>query len=299
VILDGGGEPVPAGVPGELYTGGFGLARGYFDRPDLTAERFLPDGVSGLPGERLYRTGDRARWLSGGAIEFLGRLDHQVKVRGFRIELGEIETALGSHPAVVECVVVTREDRPGDRRLVAYVVPAGGLEPAPGELAGFLRQTLPEYMVPGVFVTLPSIPLSPNSKPDRAALPPPPDVTAGPQASFVPPRTRLEERIAAVWREVLGVSQVGIHDNFFSLGGHSLLILQAVSRLREEVGRPLSPIEMFEYPTVAALAKRLAPEDEEAAPVLAENRDRGAARRQALRRRPREAVPVGAEGEEE
>ena len=308
-ILDGGGEPVPVGVPGELYTGGLGLARGYLDRPDLTAERFLPDGVSGLPGERLYRTGDRARWLADGTIEFLGRLDHQVKVRGFRIELGEVESALGSHPAVTECVVVTREDRPGDRRLVAYLVPAAGLEPAPGELAGFLRQTLPEYMIPGVFVTLPKIPLSPNSKPDRAALPPPPDAMAGPQVSFVPPRTRLEERIAAVWREVLGVPRVGIHDNFFGLGGHSLLILQTVARLREETGRPLSPIEMFEYPTVAALAKRLAPqlpEDAEAAPVLARSRDRGAARRGALGagagggggRRPRpRAVPVGAGGE--
>jgi amino acid adenylation domain-containing protein len=297
VILDGGLEPVPVGVAGELYTGGLGLARGYFERPDLTAQRFVPDAASGLSGERLYGTGDRARWLAEGTIEFLGRLDHQVKVRGFRIELGEIETVLGRHPAVLESVVVTREDRPGDRRLVAYVVPAAGLEPAAGELAGFLRQTLPEYMIPGVFVTLGSIPLSPNSKPDREALPPPPDVTVGTEASYVPPRSRLEERIAAVWREVLGVARVGVHDNFFSLGGHSLLLLQAVARLREEIGEeigektglPLTPIELFEYPTIAALAKRLAPKEEEepGTSALDQSRDRGASRRQSLRRRPR------------
>jgi hypothetical protein len=153
--------------------------------------------------------------------------------------------------------------------------------------------------VPGVFVTLSAIPLSPNSKPDRAALPPPPDVTTAPEVSYVPPRNRLEERIAAIWREVLGIPRLGVHDNFFSLGGHSLLLLQAVTRLREEIGRPLTPVELFEYPTVAALARRLAPEEETAAPVLAESRDRGAARRQSLRRRPREVVPVGTERKEE
>ncbi len=299
VILDRDFAPVPVGVAGELYTGGLGLARGYFERPELTAERFVPDAVSGETGERLYGTGDRARWLADGTIEFLGRLDHQVKVRGFRIELGEIETVLGRHPAVLESVVVTREDRPGDRRLVAYVVPAAGLEPASGELAGFLRQTLPEHMIPSIFVTLSSIPLSPNSKPDRAALPPPPDVTVGTEASYVPPRSRLEERIAAIWREVLGVSRVGVHDNFFSLGGHSLLLLQAVARLRDElgdelgaeIGRSLTPIELFEYPTVAALAQRLAPpgEAEAGTSVLDRSRDRGASRRQSLRRRPRGA----------
>jgi amino acid adenylation domain-containing protein len=293
VILDRDFTPVPVGVAGELYTGGLGLARGYFERPELTAQRFVPDAVSGETGERLYGTGDAARWLADGTIEFLGRLDHQVKVRGFRIELGEIETVLGRHPAILESVVVTREDRPGDRRLVAYVVPAAGLEPAAGELAGFLRQTLPEYMIPGIFVTLGSIPLSPNSKPDRAALPPPPDVTLGTETSYVPPRSRLEERIAAIWREVLGVSRVGVHDNFFSLGGHSLLLLQAVARLRdeigEEIGRSLTPIELFEYPTVAALAKRLAPAEEKemGTSVLEQSRDRGASRRQSVRRRPR------------
>jgi nonribosomal peptide synthetase DhbF len=254
-----------------------------------------------LAGERLYRTGDRARWLPDGPLEFLGRLDHQVKVRGFRIELGEIETVLARHPAVVESVVVTREDRPGDRRLVAYVVPAGGVDPAPGELAGHLRRTLPEHMIPAAFVTLAAIPLSANSKPDRAALPPPADVEAGPRTSHVPPRTRLEERIAAVWREVLGVTRVGVHDNFFGLGGHSLLLLQAVTRLRQELGRPLTPIELFEYPTVAALAQRLAPgEETAAAAVVEEGRDRGASRRQPLRprSRPRIVAAVAPDGEE-
>ncbi|HZF12916.1 MAG TPA: phosphopantetheine-binding protein, partial [Thermoanaerobaculia bacterium] len=275
--------------------------RGYLGRPELTAARFVPDPFGDRPGERLYRTGDRGRYGADGNLEFLGRLDEQVKVRGYRIELGEIETALARHPAVLESVVVTREDRPGDRRLVAYVVPAAGLEPVPGELAGYLRRSLPEYMVPSAFVTLETMPLSPNSKPDRAALPPPPDVTSGIETSYVPPRTRLEERIAAVWREVLGVARVGVHDNFFSLGGHSLLLLQAVARLREESGKSLTPIELFEYPTVAALAQHLAPEESAApgsAPVLAQGRDRGAARRQSLRRRSRGAAPVLLEEED-
>jgi hypothetical protein len=305
-ILDGRGEPVPVGVAGELLTGGLGLARGYFDRPDLTAERFVPDGTSGLAGERLYRTGDRARWLADGTLEFFGRMDHQVKVRGFRIELGEVETALARHPAVAESVVTAREDRPGDRRLVAYVVPPHGLAPTAGDLAAHLRRTLPEYMIPGAFVILAAMPLSANSKPDRAALPPPADVTTAPSASYVPPRTLLEERIATIWRDVLGVARVGVHDNFFGLGGHSLLLLQAVSRMRAGLGRPLAPIELFEYPTVAALAQHLAPADEaaaaagaSAAAAVEQNRERGASRRESLRRRPRQAVVVTPAGEEE
>jgi len=299
-ILDGALAPQPAGVAGELHVGGLGLARGYFGRPDLTAERFVPDPFSGLPGERLYRTGDRCRWLPDGTVEFLGRTDHQVKVRGFRIELGEIETVLARHPAVAECVAMAREDRPGDRRLVAYVVPAGHGAPAPGELAAFLGRTLPGHMIPAVFVSLPRMPLSPSGKPDRAALPPPPDVTAGREGSYVPPRTRLEERIAAVWREALGVERVGAHDNFFSLGGHSLLLLAAVARLREELGRPLQPIEMFEHPTVAALALHLAPAGEGSGVGAEERgRHRGAARRQSLGRRARGPVTAVPEPEEE
>jgi nonribosomal peptide synthetase DhbF len=231
-------------------------------------------------------------------LEFLGRLDQQVKVRGFRVEPGEIETVLGRHPAVLACAVLARQDRPGDRRLVAYVVAAGGLAPAPGELAAHLRRTLPEHMLPEVFVTLPEMPLSAHGKPDRAALPPPPDATAGDGASHVPPRSRLERQIAALWREVLGVARVGAHDNFFGLGGHSLLLLQAVARMRRELGQPISPIEIFEHPTVAALARHLEPAAEQApAGTVERSLDRGAHRRLALRQRLTAGAAVAQVGE--
>ncbi len=288
-ILDDQLRPVPAGVRGELYGGGLGVARGYFGRPDLTAEKFVPDPFAERPGARLYRTGDVARWFPDGTIEFFGRRDTQVKIRGFRIEPGEVETVLGKHPAVAETVVVAREDRPGNRRLLAYVVFAPGAAATAVELQEFLRRELPDYMVPPAFVKLESLPLTTAGKVDRAALPAPEDAGRESQASYVPPRTELEATIAAVWREVLDLPQVGVHDNFFDLGGHSLLLLRAVSRLSEILGREMPKGRMFEHPTVAALARVLS-EEETAAPAAPElelSQDRAAARRESIRQRRR------------
>jgi amino acid adenylation domain-containing protein len=249
-VLDERREPVPIGVPGELYVGGAGVARGYLDRPELTAERFLESPFHA--GERLYRTGDQARWMEDGTLEYLGRIDEQVKIRGFRIELGEIEAAL------LEAVVVAREDRPGDRRLVAYVVAVEGRSVAPGELRSHLGETLPDYMVPAAFVPMEAIPLTGNGKVDRKALPVP-GVEPRPEgAAYTAPASELEHTIAAVWAEVLDVERVGAHDNFFELGGNSLLLLQVSSRLQAELGGELRMVDLFRYPTVGALAASLA-----------------------------------------
>ncbi|HYH46260.1 MAG TPA: condensation domain-containing protein, partial [Thermoanaerobaculia bacterium] len=269
-VLDPQVQPCPVGVPGELYLGGAGLARGYFDRPDLTAERFVPnaweagargsDRNGGL-GARLYRTGDLVRWLAGGDLEFLGRIDHQVKVRGFRIELGEIEAALLSYPDIREAVVLAREDRASDLRLVAYVVGREGAVPPSADLRdrlesatlrAHLRTRLPEYMIPSAFVELERLPLSPNGKIDRKALPAP-DAPAG-SAAFDAPRGPVEELVAGIWREILGTEHIGIHTSFFELGGHSLLATRVVSRLRETLGVELPLRRLFEAPTVAGLA---------------------------------------------
>jgi amino acid adenylation domain-containing protein len=255
------GELVPVGAAGELLIGGEGLARGYHGRPDLTAERFVPDpfgGVGGKSGARLYRTGDLARRLPDGTLEYLGRLDHQVKVRGFRIELGEIETVLAGHPAVRECVVVAREDGPGSKMLVAYLVPAGS--PDPAELRAFLGAKLPPYMLPAAFVTLEALPLSPNGKVDRKALPAPARQGSERSASDPggPPRTPTEQLLARVWEEVLKVEGVGAGDNFFTLGGDSILSIQAVFRARE-AGLTLEPRDLFTYQTLRELAAVLPP----------------------------------------
>jgi acyl-coenzyme A synthetase/AMP-(fatty) acid ligase/aryl carrier-like protein len=227
-LLDGNGQPVPQGVVGELYIGGDGVARGYLNREELTAERFLPDPFAGEPSARMYRTGDLARYLPDGNIEFLGRNDFQVKIRGYRIELGEIESALTRHPAVREAVVLAREDSPGEKRLVAYVV--GKAEaPAAAELKDRLNRTLPPYMVPAAFVMLEQLPLTPNGKVDRKALPAP--EYAGSEV-YVAPRTTTEELLAGIWAEVLKVERVGVHDNFFELGGHSLLAVTLIERMR-------------------------------------------------------------------
>ena len=255
-VLDRHREPVPIGVPGELYIGGAGVARGYLDRPELTAERFLPDRFSADPEARLYRTGDVVRYRTDGAIEFLGRVDHQVKVRGFRIELGEIESVLARHPAVAQAVVVAREDRPGDRYLAAYLRPAGAA-PAIADLRAFLKEYLPDYMVPSTFTSLSSLPLTPNGKVDRKRLPEPEDRRAVSQAPFLAPRGRTEDAIAAAWREVLRLEQVGIDDNFFDLGGHSLLLVQVQSKLRSALGQEVPIVEMFQYPTVRTMATHL------------------------------------------
>jgi amino acid adenylation domain-containing protein len=244
--------PVPIGVVGELWLGGAGLARGYLGRPDLTAERFLPDPFGAESGARLYRTGDLVRWLADGTLEFLGRLDHQVKVRGFRIELGEIEAALASLAGVREAVVTAREEASGDRRLVAYVVG----EVAADALRESLRERLPDYMVPATFVTLAALPLTPNGKVDRKALPAP--EWQGDARSYVAPRTPVEEVLAGIWTGLLGLERVGAADHFFDLGGHSLLATRLVSRLRTAFNVELPVRDLFEAPTLAALAARVA-----------------------------------------
>ncbi len=258
-LLDEGLNPVPVGVPGEMYIGGDGVARGYLHRPDLTAERFVPDPFAGEPGARLYRTGDLVKYLADGNMEFLGRIDHQVKIRGFRIELGEIEAVLGKHPALREVVVVARESEQAgvDKRLVAYVVPAGETVPAINELRGYLQEKLPQYMIPSFFVKLDALPLTPNGKVDRKALPAPTETRSEMLDEFVAPRTPTEELLAETYGKVLGVSRVSIRDNFFEIGGHSLLATQLMSRIRDvfEVELPLRAI--FEAPTVAELSKKI------------------------------------------
>ncbi|MET0397710.1 MAG: amino acid adenylation domain-containing protein [Longimicrobiaceae bacterium] len=244
-------EPAALGVPGELCVGGPGTARGYPGRAELTAERFVPDPFSGEPGARMYRTGDRARWLSSGELEFLGRIDRQVKLRGFRIEPGEVEAVLRAHPEVHDAVVLLRDDAPGGRRLVAYA--AGG--PDEAELRAWLRERLPEYMVPAAFVAVDAIPLTPNGKVDRRALPAP--EPSRPAAERAAPRTPLEAEVAAIWTEVLGGEPVGVGDNFFELGGHSLRATQVVSRARGAFGVELSVRDLFDAPTVADFAARI------------------------------------------
>ncbi|WNG56955.1 amino acid adenylation domain-containing protein [Archangium gephyra] len=267
-VLDERMQPVPVGVAGELYVGGEGLALGYLNRPELTAERFVAHPFGPRPGARLYRTGDLARYLPGGNLEFLGRRDEQVKVRGFRVELGEIETALAKHPGVGEAVVVARDEGASGKRLVAYVVPTSPLPSGEGrgegatgpglnpeELRTWLEQTLPVHMVPSAFVRLEALPLTPNGKVDRQALPEPELEAVG--AEYVAPRTALEELVAEVWASLLGVRRVGAHDHFFELGGHSLLATRVVSRLREVLRVELPVRALFESPTVAELARRL------------------------------------------
>ncbi|HEX2207374.1 MAG TPA: non-ribosomal peptide synthase/polyketide synthase [Longimicrobium sp.] len=246
-VLDSALHPVPIGVPGELYIGGAQVARGYLGRPALTAERFVPDPFSPEPGARLYRTGDRARWTADGVLDYLGRADAQVKVRGFRVEPGEIEAALLAHPAVTDARVVAREDAPGDRRLVAYVVGDADAE----ALRVHLRRTLPEHMVPAAFVALERIPVTPNGKLDRAALPAP--EYASPRDRYVAPRTPAEQTLAAVWQEVLRMDRVGVNESFFELGGDSILSIQVVTRARR-AGLYFTPRQMFEHQTIAQLA---------------------------------------------
>ncbi|MEP6486691.1 amino acid adenylation domain-containing protein [Microcoleus vaginatus GB2-A3] len=256
-LLDKYLSPVPIGVPGEIYIGGAGIARGYLNRPELTNQKFIPNPFSDEPGQRLYKTGDLARYLSDGNIEFLGRLDHQVKIRGFRIEQGEIESTLLQHPTVRETTVIAREDIPGDKRLVAYVVPNPEQTPTIDELRRFLKQKLPDYMVPSAFVWLDALPLTPNGKVDRRALPAPDQSRPDQSVTFVAPRSPIEQQLADIWAEVLRLEQVGIHDNFFELGGHSLLATQVISRLRQAFGVELPVRTLFEAPTVADLGARL------------------------------------------
>ncbi len=291
-ILDAGLAPCPPGVPGDNYIGGGCPALGYAGQPALTAERFLPDPFSPRPGGRMYATGDRALFRPDGTMEFLGRVDFQVKVRGYRIELGEIEAALLRHPQVREAVVLAREDVAGEKRLVAYVVAAGAPAPAAAELREALRQTLPEYMVPWSFVLLDRLPVTANGKLDRKALPSPQAAAAGAPAGedHVAPRNELERAIAEVWREVLHLDRVGVNDNFFESGGSSLLIVKLHGRLGEALGREIPILELFRHTTIEALARKLseAPPEGEAPAMAAgakaeQTRERARSRQDSLR----------------
>ncbi|HEX5706332.1 MAG TPA: amino acid adenylation domain-containing protein, partial [Pyrinomonadaceae bacterium] len=253
-ILDKNSQPTPVGVPGELYIGGDALARGYMGRPDLTAERFVPDPFSNAPGARVYRTGDLARWRADGQLEYLGRIDDQVKIRGFRVELGEIEAVLAQHPSVHEVVVMARSDQPGDLRLVAYVASGNLSAQLASELRNYSRERLPDYMIPSHFVLLDRLPLTPNGKVDRRALPAPDLSRASVAQEYEAPRTAVEELVAGLWSEVLGIKRVGVEDSFFDVGGHSLLATQLVSRLRDSFGVEIPLRRLFEAPTVRGIA---------------------------------------------
>lgn len=251
-VLDELAQLVPVGVAGELYLGGTGLARGYVGRAELTAERFVPNGYGA--GERIYRTGDLVRWLPGGTIEYLGRNDDQVKIRGFRIELGEIETRLAEYPGVQEVAVVVRQEQESEKRLVAYYTAEEeiGIE----QMRWHLGMRLPEYMVPAAYVRLPRMPLTPSGKLDRQALPSP-DLSKQMQHQYVAPITSIERIICEIWQSVLQVERVGIHDNFFDLGGHSLAMVRVREQIRKKLDREFPLMAMFEHSTIASCAKYL------------------------------------------
>ncbi|MCG3209093.1 MAG: D-alanine--poly(phosphoribitol) ligase subunit 1 [Anaerolineae bacterium] len=308
-ILDAAMQPTPVGITGELYIGGDGVVRGYLNRPELTAERFISTPFIKDEGGRvkaeekqahfsphpssltLYKTGDVARYRPDGTIEFLGRADFQVKLRGHRIELGEIEALLNQHPAVREAVVVVREDSPGDKRLVAYLLPRQPGSPVPaGDLRTYLQQRLPEFMVPAHYVSLDAFPLTPNKKTDRKALPAPHHLAGGEsQAAYAPPQNDVEQTIAAIWQELLNVPRVGVNDNFFDLGGHSLLTVQAHRRLRDALGCELAITDLFRFPTVRSLAEYLNRQNgnltSDEPTAASKSVDRAKARREAMLRR--------------
>ncbi|MFP4411180.1 non-ribosomal peptide synthetase [Coleofasciculus sp.] len=256
-ILDRHLQPVPIGIPGELHIGGAGLARGYLNRPDLTEQKFIPNPFSNKTGARLYKTGDLARYLPDGNIEYLGRIDHQVKIRGFRIELGEIEASLAQHPTVRETVVIVREEPCGNKRLVAYIVANQESVPTPSELRYFLKEQLPDYMLPSAFVILEALPLTPNGKVDRRALPTPNTFSITQAASFVSPRDSLEWQLAQIWSEVLSIHPVGVRDNFFDLGGHSLLAVRLMAKIQQQFGKNLPLGTLFQSATIEQLANIL------------------------------------------
>jgi amino acid adenylation domain-containing protein/non-ribosomal peptide synthase protein (TIGR01720 family) len=286
-VLDQNLEPVPVGVPGELFIGGDGLALGYFNRPELTAEKFIKNPfinlLQNIPGmiihdERIYKTGDRVRYLPDGNIEFLGRFDFQVKIRGLRIELGEIETAIGSHPSIAGNIVLVREDTPGEKRLISYYVTKNSLQVDINELKAFLKQKLPDFMIPSGFVYLDQFPLNPNGKIDRKQLPIPSDLSLRPSDIFRAPTNPDEEILSGIWQELLGIQRIGIHDNFFALGGHSLLVTQLVSRIRSLFSIDLQIKGIFENPTIfdqamMINAKRYSLSGIQSPELVRENRD--------------------------
>ena len=254
-LLDREMKPVPIGIGGELYVGGEGLARGYLNQPELTKEKFVANPYK--IGERLYRTGDIARYKADGNIEYLGRVDHQVKIRGNRVEIGEVEIALSHHEGIQEVVVAVQEGRLGDNYLAAYIVPRDDVKLAINELQGFLRQTLPDYMIPSAFVILDALPLTPNGKVDRKVLPAPNQIRPDLSNEFVAPRTEIEEKMVKIWAEILDLEQVGVYDNFFDLGGHSLLATQVVFQLADTFHLKIDLRNLFETPTIAGLAKHI------------------------------------------
>jgi len=256
-LLDRHCNPVPVGVPGELHIGGPGVARGYLRRPELTADKFIPDPFSAEPGGQLYKTGDLARYLADGNIEFLGRMDQQVKIRGHRIEPAEIEAVLRRHPAVRAVMVLVREDIPGDKRLVAYLVSDQASAPSVDELRGFLQAKLPDYMVPAAFVRLDALPLTPNGKVDRRALVALDCAGVDLRRTTVAPRDKLERRLVAIWESVLGIQPIGVRDNFFQLGGHSLLAVRLIAQMEKALGKDLPLATIFQAPTVEQLARVL------------------------------------------
>jgi hypothetical protein len=288
-VLDAFGQPLPPGVPGELCIGGAGVARGYWRRAELTAERFVPHPFRREPGGRVYRTGDLVRWREDGTLDFLGRLDSQVKIRGFRIELGEVEAALMGHPLVRESAVTARDEAEGslDKRLVAYVVWRAPAMADVGALRDHLRDTLPEFMVPSHFVELAELPRTPNGKTDRRRLPAPGVENAPAAMASVPaePSGALETTIAGIWRDVLKLPSVGVHDNFFAIGGRSLLAVQVHSRLKQHLARELSITDLFRFPTIRRLAAFL--DGEGASAASKSNAERALARRDLIARRHR------------
>jgi acyl carrier protein len=276
-------QPVPVGVPGELYIGGIGVARGYLRRPDLTAEKFVPHPFSSEEGARLYKTGDVVRYLPDGNVEFFGRVDFQVKIRGYRVEPGEVESVLEQHNKVREAFVMVREDAPGDKRLVAYLVPEKQATLDVSELRTFAKDHVPDYMVPSFFINLDVLPLTQNGKVDREALPAPDGARPEVGVSYVPPQSELERSLAGVWQEVLHLDKVGTQDNFFDLGGHSLMMVEVQNKLREVLQQDVSLVELFQYPSVGSLAKFLSQQQgSQSAPQLA--RDRAERRRASMSR---------------
>jgi acyl carrier protein len=265
-LLDRKLGPLPVGITGNLYIGGQGVVRGYLNSPDLTAERFIPDKFSRRTGSRLYATGDVARYLPDGKVEFLGRADQQVKLRGHRIELGEIEAALDTHPAVLQSAVVLQEDARGEKRLIAYAVFEPGSSLTVSLMREFLKDRLPDYLIPSALMQLDVMPLTPNGKIHRKGLPAVEQINGG-ERILEPPRNRVEEALSWMWAEILGVEEVEIHDNFFEIGGHSILASQLVSRMRETFHIELSMRTFFDAPTIAKLAGIIIRDEEQALKV--------------------------------